>query len=307
MKLILLFFLLLPPQLAANTLRFALQQDDSLAHFNYRFDVAGQTQQLSFSIEKSILNNHFRQFRRFKSSVLHQYLWRDLQMHMAKYPDARLQRQPDRNALRYQIVSTDNTSLPEIQQELAQLTAERSALYLQQAYYYQLTLPWSGTVIVPDHKRLMQDSLKDLLPVAKALHDKLAGSDNREKVLYLSSWIQQLPYQDLTDRHNSNGNSFSPPLRVLQENRGDCDSKAVLLATLIRILQPDVKLAMVYLPQHAMLAIQLPVTHTDDKATIEGKDYLLVDPTGPAQLAPGQISQTYIMYTRSGQFGYRLL
>ena len=94
---------------------------------------------------------------------------------------------------------------------------------------------------------------------------------------------------------------------MLQENRGDCDSKTVLLAALIRMLLPDVKLAIVYLPQHAMLAVQLPVTSTDDKATIEGKEYLLVDPTGPALLAPGQISQAYVMYTRSGQFGYRLL
>ena len=44
MKFILLFFLLLPPLLAADTLRFSLQQDDGQAHFNYRFSVAGQAQ-----------------------------------------------------------------------------------------------------------------------------------------------------------------------------------------------------------------------------------------------------------------------
>lgn len=307
MKFILLFFLLLPSLLAADTLRFSLQQDNGQAHFNYHFRVAGQAQQLNFSIAQPTLSNHFRQFRRFQTSVMQQYLWRDLQMHMAKYPNARLIRQPDKNALSYQIASADNTLLPQLQQELSQLTTERSQFYLQQAYYYQLSLPWSGPVIVPDHQRLMQDSLKDLLPVAKALHDKLVNTASRDTVAYISSWLQQLPYQDLSDRRNSTGNTFSPPLRVLQENRGDCDSKTVLLAALIRMLLPDVKLAIVYLPQHAMLAVQLPVTGTDDKATIEGKEYLLVDPTGPALLAPGKISQNYIMYTRSGQFGYRLL
>lgn len=306
MKFILLFFLLLAPLLAADTLRFSLQQDSGQANFNYRFSAAGQAQQLNFSIAQTTLSNHFRQFRRFQPTVLQQYLWRDLQMHMAQYPDARLLRQPDRNALRYQIVASQ-TLLPQLERELAVLTAQRSQFYLQQAYYYQLSLPWSGPVIIPDHQRLMQDSLEDLLPVAKALHDKLVNTASRDTVAYISSWLQQLPYQDLSDRRNSTGNTFNPPLRVLQENRGDCDSKTVLLAALIRMLLPDVKLAIVYLPQHAMLAVQLPVTGADDKAMIEGKEYLLVDPTGPALMAPGQISQNYIMYTRSGQFGYRLL
>lgn len=307
MKFTLLFFLLLPPLLAADTLRFSRQQDDSQTHFHYNFSVAGQPQQLKFSVAQTTLSNHFRQFRRFQTNVLQQYLWRDLQLHMTNYPNARLQRQPDSNALRYQIVSADKTQLPQLQQELTRLTAERSQFYLQQAYYYQLSLPWSGPVIVPDHQRLMQDSLNDLLPVATALHDQLVNTAARDTLVYISSWLQQLPYQDLSDRQNSTGSTFNPPLRVLQENRGDCDSKTVLLAALIRMLLPDVKLAIVYLPQHAMLAVQLPGSAADEKVSIEGKEYLLADPTGPALLLPGQISQRYIMYTRSGQFGYRLL
>lgn len=307
MKFILLFSLLLPPLLAADTLRFSLQQDNGKAQFSYSFNVAGQPQQLNFSIAQTTLSNHFRQFRRFQSSVMQQYLWRDLQMHVAQYPNARLIRQPARNALSYQIASADSALLTKLQQELTQLTAERRQFYLQQAYYYQISLPWSGPVIIPDHQRLMQDSLKDLLPVAEALRNKLVNTTSRDKVAYISSWLQQLPYQDLSDRQNSSGNAFNPPLRVLQENRGDCDSKTVLLAALIRMLLPDIKQAIVYLPQHAMLAVDLPVTANDDKTNIEGNEYLLVDPTGPALLTPGQISPVYVMYTRNGQFGYRLL
>jgi len=307
MKFILLFSLLLPPLLAADTLRFSLQQDNGKAQFSYSFNVAGQPQQLNFSIAQTTLSNHFRQFRRFQSSVMQQYLWRDLQMHVAQYPNARLIRQPARNALSYQIASADSALLTKLQQELTQLTAERRQFYLQQAYYYQISLPWSGPVIIPDHQRLMQDSLKDLLPVAEALRNKLVNTTSRDKVAYISSWLQQLPYQDLSDRQNSTGNAFNPPLRVLQENRGDCDSKTVLLAALIRMLLPDIKQAIVYLPQHAMLAVDLPVTANDDKTNIEGNEYLLVDPTGPALLTPGQISPAYVMYTRNGQFGYRLL
>jgi hypothetical protein len=72
-------------------------------------------------------------------------------------------------------------------------------------------------------------------------------------------------------------------------------------------LLPDVKLAMVYLPQHAVLAVQLQVTPEDMTVNIEGRDYLLVDATGPALLTPGQINPEYQIYTGSGQFGYQLL
>ena len=170
--------------------------------------------------------------------------------------------------------------------------------------------PVSRTVssqIIPDHLRLMQDSLSTLLPVANALHQKLMNVPSRQSVGYMGHWLQQIPYQDLSDRAKSAGSSFNPPLKLLQENQGDCDSKAVLLAALVRMLLPDVKLAMIYLPQHAMLALQLPVKSSDDAVTIDGREYLLLDPTGPALLPPGEIGPQYRIYTQNGQFAYRLL
>ena len=306
MKFILLFFLLLPPLLAADTLRFSLQQDDGQAHFNYHFSVAGQAQQLNFSIAQPTLSNHFRQFRAFKANLIRQYLWRDLRAHVAKYPTAQLSRHPDKTQLSYRLKVSDPTLLAQLDSELKQLLLKQQQFYLQQSYHTTLSLPLGETVIIPDHVRFMHESLNDLLPVATALHQKLANIDSRTSLQYISQWIQQIPYQDLTDRRLSDGLSYSPPLKLLRENRGDCDSKSVLLAALLRLLLPDVKLAMVYLPEHAMLAVHLPVTASDMSVTIEGRDYLLVDPTGPALLAPGEIAAQYRIYTENGQFAYLL-
>ena len=225
---------------------------------------------------------------------------------MARYPSAKLSRLPGNAALRYRLQAPAELAA-QLDTELQQLLQRQTTAYLQQEYYYQLTLPLGEQVIVPDHQRLMQDSLTALLPVASALHPKLVTMTVRQSLAYLSHWLQQIPYQDLSDRQHSAGASFSPPLKLLQENRGDCDSKVVLLAALIRMLLPDIKLAIIYLPQHAVLAAQLPLQADDSSVTVDGREYLLLDPTGPAQLAPGQISQQYRIYTDNGQFAFRLL
>jgi hypothetical protein len=307
MKQLLLCLVLLVPPLSAAPQRLELKPQQQALQFTYRFEFARQAQQLSFSLDNASLNNHFRQFRALTPALLQQYLWRDLRAHVAQYPGARLMRLPGKSSLRYKLHATDSQLLQQLDTELKQLQQERMAHYLQQEYYYQLTLPWGEQVIIPDHARLMQDSLPDLLPVATALHQKLANTASRVSLDYISQWIQQIPYQDLSDRQQSAGASYSPPLKLLQENRGDCDSKTVLLAAMLRMLLPDVKLAIIYLPQHALLAVQLPASADDMTVSIDGKDYLLVDPIGPALLPAGQIAAQFQLYTRNNQFGYRLL
>jgi hypothetical protein len=295
------------PASPAMPLRFSTTQQSQQQQFNYQFDFNGQPQQLQFAISNATLAGHFRQFRSFQPALLQQYLWQDLRSHAAQYPNVRLKRLPQHSGLRYQIRTNDAELQQKLSTELKQLTAQRTDFYLQRDYYYRHTMLFGEQYIIPDHQRLMADSLTDLLPLAQALHAKLANTPSRDSLAYISSWLQQIPYQDLSDRSEAAGTSFSPPLKMLQENRGDCDSKAVLLAALLRMLLPDVRLAMIYLPQHAMLAVQLPAKAEDMTVTIDGRVYLLVDPTGPAQLPPGTISLQHQLYSRNNQFSYRLL
>uniref|UniRef100_A0A486XTH0 Uncharacterized secreted protein n=1 Tax=Rheinheimera sp. BAL341 TaxID=1708203 RepID=A0A486XTH0_9GAMM len=302
--LLILLSLLACVSAAGSTLQ--LETDEQQHHFSYQFTVASQPQKLAFTISNSVIATHFRQFRRFSPALLQQYLWRDIKAHVANYPGARIQRQDAVDTLRYRLQLRDQNLLQRLQQELEHVIDQRTAYYLQQEYYYQHPLALGEQVIIPDHVRFAQDSLRDLLPVAEALHSTLQNMPSRDSVNYISHWIQQIPYQDLSDRQRSSGNSFSPPLALLQQHRGDCDSKTVLLATLLRLLLPDVKLAFIYLPEHAMLAVQLPVTATDDAVSIKNQRYLLVDPTGPALLPAGEVSPEMRLYTVNNQFSYRL-
>ncbi len=307
MKAAWLLFLLLVPMCQAASLRLTLQQQDNQLQFSYQFDVDGQPQQLNFSLDNSTITAHFRQFKPFKPALLQQYLWRDMQRHVAQYPAIRIQRLPRQERLEYRLHGSDNSLIQQVKAELASIQAAQTAAYLQREYYTQIRLPNGQQVVVPDHPRLMQDSLQALLPVASALHAKLVQLDIRQAIGYISQWLQQIPYQDLSDRLQSSGASFSPPLRLLRENRADCDSKAVLLAALIRMLLPDLKQAIIYLPGHAVLAVQLPVAGNDSTVSINGSTYTLIDATGPALLALGQIGAEYKIFAQQGSFAYLLL
>jgi hypothetical protein len=55
-------------------------------------------------------------------------------------------------------------------------------------------------------------------------------------------------------------------------------------------LLPEVKMSMVYLPNHALLAIVLPFRTNEQTIDIDGMDYLLMEPTGPAKIPLGEIA-----------------
>ena len=307
MKVVWLVLLLLIPWSQAAPLRLTLQQQNDGLQFDYRFLIDGIPQQLSFTLADSALNNTLRQFKPFKPALFRQYLWRDIQRHVAQYPGASVQRLPRKDSLEYRLKTSDPALLQQLQTELANLQQEKTAEFLQREFYRYHRLPDGRQVIIPDHARLMQESLPMLLPVANALHNNVVQLTSRQAVNYISQWIQQIPYQDLSDRLQSSGASYSTPLRVLRENRADCDSKAVLLAALIRMLLPDMRLAIVYLPDHAVLALRLTPQADDSKVSIAGVDYILVDATGPALLPVGRLSDRYKIYTQSGGFSYQLL
>ena len=61
-------------------------------------------------------------------------------------------------------------------------------------------------------------------------------------------------------------------------------------AALLAQLFPELKQAMVFVPGHALLGVTLPAGPRDATLSHEGETYLLMEPTGPAQLPIGQLA-----------------
>lgn len=75
-----------------------------------------------------------------------------------------------------------------------------------------------------------------------------------------------------------------------------------LLASLWRYLKPEIPQVLLFVPDHALLGIALPTRGQDETASAAGRRWLLVEPTGPAELTAGQIGAASKLYIQSRSF-----
>lgn len=180
---------------------------------------------------------------------------------------------------------------------LAWLTQQRDKLeseWLKQHYFQPFTPPDGVPAIKQDHVRIALESRTELAPLADQL--KQAGTTETEArqktVAHVLGFIQAIPYQLLDSQSGRSGKGFLSPRQVLEQNRGDCDSKVTLMAAMLVQLFPELRQAMVFVPGHALLGVALPAKPGEATLSWEGETYLLMEPTGPGQFAMGRIAST---------------
>jgi hypothetical protein len=111
-------------------------------------------------------------------------------------------------------------------------------------------------LIIPDHQWIMDRSVPELRAVAisviNAVHGAGAATDRRDRIAALASFVQNaVPYRHVRGakddlmRDGKSRCGLRTPIATLFEG-GDCDSKALLLATLIRAVDATVPLALVH-------------------------------------------------------------
>src|SRR5262249_14958724 len=135
-----------------------------------------------------------------------------------------------------------------------------------------------------------------LRTVTQALAAQAPANDDRTRIAHALNFVQAIPYDDLTDPRTTGGIEFAPPPAMFKLNRGDCDSKTVALAAILRTFTPGRRLLFVVLPQHVALAVDLPPQEGDAAVVHDGRNWLLLEPTGPAVVSPGQVAPTTAWY-----------
>lgn len=185
----------------------------------------------------------------------------------------------------------------QVNKALAWLTQQRDKLeseWLKQHYFQPFTPPDGVPAIKQDHVRIALESRTELAPLADQL--KQAGTTETEArqktAAHMLGFIQAIPYQLLDSQSGRSGKGFLSPRQVLEQNRGDCDSKVTLMAAMLAQLFPELKQAMVFVPGHALLGVALPPKPGEATLSWEGETYLLMEPTGPGQFAMGRIAST---------------
>jgi len=129
-----------------------------------------------------------------------------------------------------------------------------------------------------DHAALAAHYAEELAPVAEALRE--GTSSDRAFVERALSFVQSIPYEARKKKGGDPG--YRRPLALLSRNRGDCDSKSVLFLAVVHAELPEVPLAVIYVPEHALTGVGLGAQSGDRTFKSDGTTLLYAEPVGPA-------------------------
>ncbi|MGJ8679372.1 hypothetical protein [Paraglaciecola sp.] len=284
-------------------------KQDGKMFFNYQWeDHQKQTQSLNFDLPLNSINK--KHHKRFVPELAHQYVY--IELHKAarainpKEASVKIRRKA--RDIEIKVTSRSQNLLDKWQRSMNQSRESAFDQYLEDNYLSHFRTHLGQKVIKPDHLRYIAESKSPLLPIAQALYQKVPeNSETRTYINLLLSWVQSIPYSTLEDRSTSNGAGYLPPPLVVASNQGDCDSKSALMASLVRSLLPDAKMIMLYLPNHALLGISLPFRTSERRLNIDGTEYLLMEPTGPANTKLGEIANSSNSAINGNQHSYEII
>ncbi|WP_026971485.1 hypothetical protein [Aliagarivorans marinus] len=194
---------------------------------------------------------------------------------------------------------------------LAELRLQQSSVrqaYFQQYHYQWLQLHGGISGITPSHQQLAELSSPHLQALADAtLGEGENALEMRQHIALMLSFVQAIPYNQLQSADGKRGKGYQTPIQVIRNNQGDCDSKSTLLAAVIRQAYPRIAVAMVYLNDHALLAVDIGPEAGDETIDVSGRPMVLIEPTGPAQLPIGRVGSGSRQKIGSGQYTTVLL
>ena len=125
-------------------------------------------------------------------------------------------------------------------------------------------------------------------------------NSDRARIALALAFLQEVPYAVLEDKERKGGD-FLPAPALLAQNRGDCDSKAVALAAVLRTYVPGRKLAVVTMPEHAILAVDIPAEPGDWTIRAQGRQYVALEAAGPALAPIGRVGPHTAKYLKDGR------
>jgi hypothetical protein len=164
------------------------------------------------------------------------------------------------------------------------------------------------TGITADHPRLATRYDAALAGLATALAGGAApqGDDDAERdarapdpvrayARRALGFVQSIPYRAGGDKR------VRKPMGVIAKNKGDCDSKSTFYLALLHARYPELRTAMVYVPGHALVALDLPARPGDHVLQANGRAWVLVEPVGPGMTRIGEVGDATRKHLRKAQ------
>ncbi len=296
---------MLSPLAMAEQLHFSKEKQQESYQFNYQWlNNKNENKALSFVINEEALFEKFRDFKAYKSDVARQYIQQGIYKKVRRNPlmGVRVKFRKEGNNTVIRVLGNNDQAIAKAHQALRKIENEVTEAYFQENFYHRFTTYDLIQGIKPDHVSIANKSVEDLKPLKEIILEQVSIQNIRTATNYTLSFIQNIPYSILESRVTSSGAGFNPPLKVLWENQGDCDSKVTLTAAVLRMLMPRIKMVLVFIDQHALIGIDIPVKGDEENITLDGVTYILAEPTGPTLLNLGEIAPASSMAIASGHY-----
>ncbi|MEG3767535.1 hypothetical protein [Alteromonas sp. 14N.309.X.WAT.G.H12] len=290
----------------AEQVSFSVQAVDDKQQFSYVWtDANSQQQDIHFYLDAQSLTTASSIQRNYRPALAMRFvtvkLLEEARQYDPKEATIQIRQQGENIAIRVQ--SRSKAKIDAIQRHLSSVKETAFDAYLQENYYTRYKNTYNQEVIKPDHTRYIRETTKGLVPLSQAFYEKIhQRSDAREYINMLLGWVQNIPYDPILNRRESNGSGFAPPPQLLLENKGDCDSKSVLTAAIIRAFLPDTPMVLILLPEHALLGIALMPQGDDKTLTAKEETYVLFEPTGPALFKMGEVADSTALAIAQGKY-----
>jgi hypothetical protein len=286
-------------------LSFTKTQVEQGYSFHYQWlDYTKTEQTINFVLSQEGLFDHFRNFKTYQHNYAQKTILRRIKKHMRKNPIAGVQvfykQQHDKFSI--EVKGLDENKVSRAYQEVIKLERKITRQYRKEIYYQSFINHEQINGIKVDHVSVANDSIIDLKPLKPIILDKVSIKNTRKATNYVLSFIQSIPYSTLESRLTSSGAGFNPPLKLLWENQGDCDSKMTLTASLLRALMPRIEMALIYIEGHAFIGINIQAKPGEVTIEHENINYLLAEPTGPALLPLGKLSAESELAINQGHY-----
>lgn len=305
LKFVFLISLIIPLNCSAEQSHFRKKEQGENYLFNYLwYDQQRDLQSIVFPLSKPALFDRFRQFRAYKAAMAERYVQRGIKKQLEKQPlpGVRVHFKRQDNSYQIDIKGRDQQQIQAAYNKIQALEQQYMLQYLENNYYHRFITHDQVAGIKPDHVRIANDSVADLKPMKQLIIEKVPIKNIRRVVNFVLAYVQSIPYSPLESRATSSGAGFSTPLKLLWENKGDCDSKLTLTAALLRSLMPRIKMVLVFIDQHAFIGIEVYPEAGEITLTENNVTYVLAEQTGPALLTLGTIGASSERAINNGHY-----
>jgi len=302
---VIISILCLPGFTWAKQIDFNKKSTDELVQFNYQWlDQDQQAQSLSFTLDKVAIFDRFRNFKSYNAIQAKKYVDQKIRKELTQNPIANVDVRflGFGNNLQIELKGNNQTVIDQAYSTIAQLEKDLMLEHLKQNYYTQFVSFDNNLAIKPDHILFAQTSAADVSTLKGLILKNVSDESVRTVSDYVLSFVQSIPYSTLESRVTSTGAGFNPPLQTLWQNQGDCDSKVTLSAAIFRALMPRMKMMLVFIDNHALLAMNIPNKGNELTITVDGLVYILAEPTGPAMMRLGELSTDSEFAIRNGRY-----